>query len=213
MSSARTLALEIDALLHPVRAFSHPMDVVRDTDLTLYEKRAILSSWASDACAEGDFPQLRQASGAATVKFDDIIDALRGLDSELNPEMSHYFDARGVTLTRGEDPIFPAPTVHHLQVVSNSCVPPVTPYLAVKATTCDQPCVMNAPNRLAIRPISSGTEGTYVRSSFSRISSFRQHWGEKIREIISWLKQHGARNAESVWPRLSPSPAAPISNA
>jgi hypothetical protein len=34
MSSARTLALEIDALLHPVRAFSHPMDVVRNTDLT-----------------------------------------------------------------------------------------------------------------------------------------------------------------------------------
>jgi hypothetical protein len=83
MSSARTLALEIDALLHPVRAFSHPMDVVRNTDLTLYEKRAILSSWASDACAEENFPQLRQASGAATVKFDDIIDALRGLDSEL----------------------------------------------------------------------------------------------------------------------------------
>jgi len=83
MSSARTLALEIDALLHPVRAFSHPMDVVRNTDLTLYEKRAILSSWASDACAEEDFSQLRQASGAATVKFDDIIDALRGLDSEL----------------------------------------------------------------------------------------------------------------------------------
>jgi hypothetical protein len=45
MSSTRTRALEIDALLHPARAFSHPMDVVRDTDLTLYEKRAILSSW------------------------------------------------------------------------------------------------------------------------------------------------------------------------
>jgi hypothetical protein len=83
MSIARTSAVEIDALLHPACAFSHPMDVVRDTDLTLYEKRAILSSWASDACALEDFPEFRQPSGAAPVKFDDIMDALRGLDAEL----------------------------------------------------------------------------------------------------------------------------------
>jgi hypothetical protein len=83
MSIARTSAVEIDALLHPARAFSHPMDVVRDTDLTLYEKRAILSSWASDACAVEDFPEFRQPCGAAPVKFDDIMDALRGLDAEL----------------------------------------------------------------------------------------------------------------------------------
>ena len=42
---------DLDALLHPARAFAHPMDVVRDPDLTLNEKRAILASWASDACA------------------------------------------------------------------------------------------------------------------------------------------------------------------
>jgi hypothetical protein len=78
-----TTTLDIDALLHPARAFSHPLDVVRDTDLTLYEKRAILSSWASDACAVEDFPEFRRPSGAATVKFDDIMDALRDLDSEL----------------------------------------------------------------------------------------------------------------------------------
>jgi hypothetical protein len=41
--------LYLDALLHPARAFEHPRDVVTDDDLTLYEKRAILSSWASDA--------------------------------------------------------------------------------------------------------------------------------------------------------------------
>ena len=40
-----------DALLHPARAYAHPKDVIADDDLTLYEKRAILSSWASDACA------------------------------------------------------------------------------------------------------------------------------------------------------------------
>jgi hypothetical protein len=83
MSINRPRATDIDELLHPARAFSHPMDVVRDTDLTLYEKRAILSSWASDACAVEDFPEFRQPSGAAPVKFDDIMDALRGLDAEL----------------------------------------------------------------------------------------------------------------------------------
>jgi hypothetical protein len=83
MDIGRTPAFEIDALLHPACAFGHPMDVVRDIDLTLYEKRAILSSWASDACAVEDVPELRQPFPAATVKFDDIMDALRVLDSEL----------------------------------------------------------------------------------------------------------------------------------
>jgi hypothetical protein len=83
MDIGRTPAFEIDALLHPACAFGHPMDVVRDNDLTLYEKRAILSSWASDACAVEGVPELRQPFPAATVKFDDIMDALRVLDSEL----------------------------------------------------------------------------------------------------------------------------------
>ena len=42
---------DLATLLHPASAFAHPMDVVRDADLTLNEKRAILASWASDACA------------------------------------------------------------------------------------------------------------------------------------------------------------------
>ena len=41
----------LNDLLHPAQAFSHPADVVNDPDLTLNEKRAILASWASDACA------------------------------------------------------------------------------------------------------------------------------------------------------------------
>ena len=105
MSIARTSAVEIDAMLHPARAFSHPMDVVRDPDLTLYEKRAILSSWASDACAAED-PEFRQPSGAAPVKFDDIMDALLVLDTELerrvgptqvlkNPKRAHRCNRRG----------------------------------------------------------------------------------------------------------------------
>ena len=42
---------DLNSLLHPASAFDHPLDVVRDPDLTLNEKRAILASWASDACA------------------------------------------------------------------------------------------------------------------------------------------------------------------
>jgi hypothetical protein len=82
MSVARTSAAEIEALLHPACAFRHPMDVVRDADLTLYEKRVIMSSWASD-CAVEDFPEFRQPSGKAPVKFDDVMEALRSLDAEL----------------------------------------------------------------------------------------------------------------------------------
>jgi hypothetical protein len=41
----------VDELLHPASAFGHPSEVVEDPDLTLNEKRAILASWASDACA------------------------------------------------------------------------------------------------------------------------------------------------------------------
>jgi hypothetical protein len=72
---------DLDTLLHPAGAFAHPEDVVRDPDLTLNEKRAILASWASDACAVEAAPALRRPPGAARpVSFDDIMDALRLLD-------------------------------------------------------------------------------------------------------------------------------------
>lgn len=71
---------EFEEFLHPASAFDHPMDVVRDPDLTTSEKRAILSSWASDACAVEAAPSIRRTSSGVTVTFDDIIDALRSLD-------------------------------------------------------------------------------------------------------------------------------------
>jgi hypothetical protein len=58
------------------------MDVVRDRDLTLNEKRAILASWASDACAVEAAPDLRTAPSGRTVRWDDIMDALRLLDAQ-----------------------------------------------------------------------------------------------------------------------------------
>ena len=73
---------ELDHLLHPALAFERPVDVVRDPDLTLNEKRAILASWASDACAVDSMPGLRQTPSGRVVTFDDVVDALRGLDAE-----------------------------------------------------------------------------------------------------------------------------------
>ena len=83
--------LDMTALLHPADAFSHPMDVVEDCDLTTYEKRAILSSWAADACAVKDHRDPSRSFHGAAVGFDDILDALRVLDSEseLPAELSH----------------------------------------------------------------------------------------------------------------------------
>jgi hypothetical protein len=73
----------LDSLLHPAQAFAHPLNVVRDPDLTLNEKRAILASWASDVCAVEAMPALRQAPGGPRpVPVDDILDALRALDEE-----------------------------------------------------------------------------------------------------------------------------------
>jgi hypothetical protein len=73
---------DIDALLHPAKAFTHPVDVVRDRDLTLNEKRAILASLASDACALEAAPDLRVTTSGRVVRWDDIMDALRTLDRE-----------------------------------------------------------------------------------------------------------------------------------
>ena len=74
---------ELDELLHPAQAFDRPSDVVNDPDLTLNEKRAILASWASDACAIEASPALRQTPGGRVVPFDEIMDAMSDLDREI----------------------------------------------------------------------------------------------------------------------------------
>jgi hypothetical protein len=71
---------DLDDLLHPAQAFEHPAAVVDDPDLTINEKRAILASWASDACAIEAAPDLRSGPQGRAVRFDDIMDALRTLD-------------------------------------------------------------------------------------------------------------------------------------
>jgi hypothetical protein len=82
----RACAPEIQALLHPSQAYAHPRDVLNDPDLTTYEKRAILSAWASDACAVESCPSIRRLPGAkAPVTFDDVLDALKSLDDDEPP--------------------------------------------------------------------------------------------------------------------------------
>jgi hypothetical protein len=84
--------LDVAALLHPADAFAHPMDVVDDCDLTSYEKRAILSSWAADAC---DVSEMTRSGQATVASFDDILDALRLLESEPEPEADHHSQGSG----------------------------------------------------------------------------------------------------------------------
>jgi len=80
-SERRLSNFALDELLHPAQAFQYPSEVVNDPDLTLNEKRAILASWASDACAVEASPALRAAKDGV-VSFDDIMDALKKLDGE-----------------------------------------------------------------------------------------------------------------------------------
>jgi hypothetical protein len=83
MTKGNGVNFELDELLHPAQAFDHPSEVVNDPDLTLNEKRAILASWASDACAVEAAPELRMGP-KAPVRFDAIMDALRTLDKQAN---------------------------------------------------------------------------------------------------------------------------------
>lgn len=80
---------ELDRLLSPARHYRHPDDVLADCALDLGEKRAILSSWASDACAVESMPALRQPPGARVpIPFDVIMDALCRLDDSASPQGS-----------------------------------------------------------------------------------------------------------------------------
>ena len=81
--------------LHPARAFGHPSEIVNDPDFTLNEKRAILASWASDACAIEAAPDLR-AGPKSPVRFDDIMDALRTLDKQVNGDKHRRLRRSGI---------------------------------------------------------------------------------------------------------------------
>jgi len=81
--------------LHPGRTYERPSDVLKDPSLSLAERRAILSAWASNACAVESAPALRQPPFAKhPVTFNEIMDALVKLDRRemtkpAHPSVSH----------------------------------------------------------------------------------------------------------------------------
>ena len=81
-AGAGPMDTEFERLLQPTRYFKHPRDVVHDPTMTTAEKRAILSSWASDASVIDLSPTLRKMPGSFYIaSFDDVIDALEELDN------------------------------------------------------------------------------------------------------------------------------------
>ena len=83
----------LSTLFRPSAAYEHPSEVLRDDDLTLYEKRSILASWASDACTVESTPSLRApAMLSRPVSIDEILQALRELDADL--ERRAFADGR-----------------------------------------------------------------------------------------------------------------------
>ena len=67
--------------LRPAVGFNHPSDVLKDSDLEIEEKRAILSSWASDASAVKDRPTSRWLLGTPEpVPLSEVREAMARLD-------------------------------------------------------------------------------------------------------------------------------------
>jgi len=94
-----TSDLMLDRLLSPGRHFKHPEDILKEDALDIQEKRAILSSWASDACAVESVPALRRPPGTEQpISFDQIMDTLCRLDRDasvrppVSREARHSFD-------------------------------------------------------------------------------------------------------------------------
>jgi hypothetical protein len=94
---------ELDELLHPAQAFDHPSEVVDDPDLSLNEKRAILASWASDACAIEAAPGLRAGPRGTPVRFDEIMEALRTLDKQANGDRYRSVNRRPRVFARNRE--------------------------------------------------------------------------------------------------------------
>lgn len=69
------------SLLRPAVGFDRPLDVLKDPDLPAAEKRVILATWASDACAVEGRPALRHMPGTGgPVPMLEIMEALARLD-------------------------------------------------------------------------------------------------------------------------------------
>lgn len=101
MNDRKNVSLDLDRLLRPAQAFGRPSQIVNDPDLTLNEKGAILTSWASDACAVEAEPGFRRGLGGPVVRFDDIMDALHALDEQFAKTSAKMRTTRRRTLLDG----------------------------------------------------------------------------------------------------------------
>jgi hypothetical protein len=69
--------------VRPAVGFNHPRDVLKDPFLDNAEKRAVLSSWASDASSVREQPSLRWLLGTPEpVPLSDIREAMAKLDRQ-----------------------------------------------------------------------------------------------------------------------------------
>lgn len=74
-------------LLHLRVHFSDPGDVLRAPGLTHADKRAILASWVSDRFAIESNPARRWLpSGPRPLSYDEVMSALKLLDSDIDPK-------------------------------------------------------------------------------------------------------------------------------
>jgi hypothetical protein len=74
------------SLQQPALRHQSPSAVLNDPDLESFEKRAILSSWASDLYAVKSRPWLREIPGVrGPLRVSKILEALRALDGEDEP--------------------------------------------------------------------------------------------------------------------------------
>ncbi|WGR73312.1 MULTISPECIES: hypothetical protein [unclassified Bradyrhizobium] len=86
MTNANTDADNLNPLFHPAAHYASPDDILNDNELSVPEKRLILSSWASDMFAVESCPALREIPGMGhTIRLADILAALRRLDGDDDP--------------------------------------------------------------------------------------------------------------------------------
>ena len=86
MTNANTNTGKLNPLFHPAADHESPDDVLNDSELSVPEKRIILSSWASDMFAVESCPALREIPGMGhTIRLADILAALRRLDGDDDP--------------------------------------------------------------------------------------------------------------------------------
>ncbi len=103
---------------------TNPQSVLRDSSMTVDEKRSLLASWASDARAVPDHPALRRIDDGRILELDDILDALKQLGEfpsstrSISPSDRFYSHRRWSTLSRilrrgdnddDDEPTSPAP--------------------------------------------------------------------------------------------------------